>query len=522
MSQLISRFRPSEIELNIVRQLFQKGWVLLCRTFCPLSSNFFPYLYDALSRMSNVPKKSILPKQKQRRKQANPAPQNLRIFCHQVEAGNTVLQTHMRELSNAVTAITEGISTIRVQLAQERQRLRLLWSMVASVLGKTTMDLAQVAGAPSNFGIRACSKYNSVGSSHTPAKEKRRSQCDDEDEVTMPTRKRCRRSANVEHFLPPGQETYFRLLRREGVSSPESTGPLSPSCFSKEYSRSNPHPSSLPSPMSFPTDYSNPHRPKSPHLRSPPRSPGMRHQDWFYESFDSDNERWLFIRDRRATEKWKHYTNLEREEVWRSYGDIQLNFEQCCQSVDTAYEFAFHWQDYDVPYAGSDNVLTPSHPDYPSDLGDKSPPEPRRQKLQKKGTHSSEMGMQEPVGIQRQSLSCVSIPSSSSWARWISPWRIRRHKWTSEPPKYHSKLFVDFRLRHFMMMDFVPASTFRLYRPNIFIFKVLHSARTHFPGFPPAIAKAYLRRLGDIEVDEVSVALEGTLLHLMEEAANVL
>ncbi|KAF4610924.1 hypothetical protein D9613_006541 [Agrocybe pediades] len=336
--------------------------------------------------MSNLRKESIFLEKKQRRKQANSAPRNLHLFCRHIEAGNTMLQTHMRELSNAATAITEGITALRFQLAQERQRFRLLWSTVASVLGKTTTDFAEVVGTPSKFGMQACSERNRVRSSHTPTKGKRRSRSADEDEVLFPTRKRWRRSANDEDSPSPGQSLDLRLLRRENVSPAERTGPLSPACSSKECSKSNPHPSSLPSPMSFPTDYSHPHRPKSPRLRSPPRSPGMRQRDWFSDVYDSDNERWLFIRDRRATGKWQYYHSLEREEVWREYGNIQINFDQSCRSVDTAYEFVFHWKDYDVPYTGSDNVLTPSHPDYPSDLRDKSPPEPRQQQSRKKGS----------------------------------------------------------------------------------------------------------------------------------------
>ncbi|KAF9555239.1 hypothetical protein CPC08DRAFT_712218, partial [Agrocybe pediades] len=101
------------------------------------------------------------------------------------------------------------------------------------------------------------------------------------------------------------------------------------------------------------------------------------HTNWSYTKYDFRRKHWIFVRDRRVTKKWKIIEEKEQKVIFGRDGNLQINLEQCCRAVDTTYGFQVVWRDYDVPYAGDDNVLTPSHPDYPEYLRSEPPPERR-------------------------------------------------------------------------------------------------------------------------------------------------
>ncbi|KAF4611131.1 hypothetical protein D9613_006539 [Agrocybe pediades] len=326
--------------------------------------------------MSTVRRKSTSSEQKRRQKSANypfshrrtqwpdPAPRNLRLICDQIDAGNGVLQAQFQELSNAATAIMEGISALKAQLTRESRHFHVFRTLVASFLGKPLpVVAAETVKSTSTVRTRAFSEGNRIDTTYTSTKAKKRSSCaNEENEVDNFPRKRRRLPSYVY------QETYLKFRSQENISTDSGSTFDNPDC---------PRDPRLPSssPISIPTNYSKRNRLASPQPRSPPPSRMMPHTDWFYTKYDFRRKHWIFVRDRRVTEKWKIIEEKQQKEVWRSYGTLQINLEQCCEDVDTTYGFQVDWEDYDVPYAGDDNILTPSHPNYPEHLRSKPPPE---------------------------------------------------------------------------------------------------------------------------------------------------
>ncbi|KAF9554595.1 hypothetical protein CPC08DRAFT_821612 [Agrocybe pediades] len=296
---------------------------------------------------------------------SNAAPRNLRLICDQIAVGNAGIQAHIRELSNAAAAITEGISALKAQLTRESHRFHAFRIVLASFLGRPMPIVsAGTVGLPSparTAPMRASSEENRIGATYTPTKVKKRSsRANDEDEVDNSPRKRRRLP------LDAYKQAYVKFRSQEDIST-----------FKNPDSPSDPRLSPSLSPASTPTNYLQPKRPASPHPKSRPPSRMMPHTDWFYTKYDFRRKHWLFVRDRRATKKWKLIEEKEQKVIFGRDGNLQINLEQCCRAVDTTYGFQVVWRDYDVPYAGDDNVLTPSHPDYPEYLRSEPPPERR-------------------------------------------------------------------------------------------------------------------------------------------------
>ncbi|KAF4614797.1 hypothetical protein D9613_002521 [Agrocybe pediades] len=167
------------------------------------------------------------------------APRNLRLICDQLEAGNAGIQTHIRELSNAAAAITEGISVLKAQLIPPRR-----------------LDLLQA----STGRMRACSVGNRISTTYTPTKAKKSSRASDEAEADNKPRKRRR--------LPLyAYDAHPKFRKRQDISTDSGSMSNNSDC------RCDCRLSSFSSPASFPTIYSSkPNRHTSPQLKSPPPS----------------------------------------------------------------------------------------------------------------------------------------------------------------------------------------------------------------------------------------------------------
>ncbi|KAF9554594.1 hypothetical protein CPC08DRAFT_766618 [Agrocybe pediades] len=191
---------------------------------------------------------------------SNAAPRNLRLICDQLEAGNAGIQTHIRELSNAAAAITEGISVLKAQLIRESHRFHVFRTAVASFLGRPMPAVfAETVGSPSSFNRSNASLFKLAPLTHQP-KQKKSSRASDEAEADNNPRKRRR--------LPLyAYDAHPKFRKRQDISTDSGSTSNNSDC------RGDCRLPSFSSPASFPTIYSSkPNRHTSPQLKSPPPS----------------------------------------------------------------------------------------------------------------------------------------------------------------------------------------------------------------------------------------------------------
>ncbi|KAF9563442.1 hypothetical protein CPC08DRAFT_760802 [Agrocybe pediades] len=306
---------------------------------------------------------------------------------------NSSFEDRFWELGQATKIIVDQIRDLQARVMVEKHGLKILFYLMSS-LGKPATN-------PVDGNVRRKTLSALTTSPHTIPRaglKRSRSPINDSseenepcipgdifDDYRTPTRKR-RRLSTSQSLSSPGARTCFANSRLSDdlpaygswtVSQPSSSHSLPSSTLTT-------YPNVRDDAYGQPPEYHE--------LFIRPRSPDFfRKKRYFLDKYDREKQCWTLIRDWRSTDAGKLEAACLLEEGWRDCGTFQADLEDCARMTDTTFEFKAWAKYFDVPYSGDKNVLTPSDPDYPERLRNKSPPPP---------SSSSEKSDESWYGIQ--------------------------------------------------------------------------------------------------------------------------